>query len=146
MTPETVAQASLLFSAAEAPFTRKNSMFRAIPNIQIPSMMCESEAFVQGFLQIPKSWRCKKREASARGFRQIPRDEAVRTCLQRSRSNAQSVLTDAKHNSTASSKKRTSHLKPSVTLRARNRRASEPTFLRSGSSVYSKKHNVSCNS
>ena len=55
-----------------------------------------------------------------RGFRQIPRVEAVRTCLQRSSSNAQSVSTDAKHNSTASSKKRTSHFKPSVTLRAQS--------------------------
>ena len=54
MTPETVAQASLLFSAAEAPFTRKNAMFRAIPNTQIASMRYKNEAFVQGFLRIPR--------------------------------------------------------------------------------------------
>ena len=36
-TPETVAQASQLFSAAELPFTRKNTMFGANPNIQIVS-------------------------------------------------------------------------------------------------------------
>ena len=54
MTPETVAQASLLFSAAEAPFTRKNTMFRAIPNTQIASMRYKNEAFVQGFLRIPR--------------------------------------------------------------------------------------------
>ena len=35
--PETVAQASQLFSAAELPFTRKNTMFGANPNIQIVS-------------------------------------------------------------------------------------------------------------
>ena len=52
--PATVAHASLLFSAAEPPFTRKNTMFRANPNIQIASTMCENEAFVRGFLQIPK--------------------------------------------------------------------------------------------
>ena len=53
-TPETVAHAGLLFTAPEAPFTRKNKMFRANPNIQIASMMCENEAFVRGFLQFPK--------------------------------------------------------------------------------------------
>ena len=60
-TPETVARASQLFSAKEPPFTRKNTMFtrkntmfRANPNIQIASMIHENEAFVRGFLQIPK--------------------------------------------------------------------------------------------
>ena len=37
--PATVAQASQLFSATDALFTRKNTMFRANPNIQIASMM-----------------------------------------------------------------------------------------------------------
>ena len=53
-TPETVAQASQLFSATEPQFTRKNTIFRANPNIQIPSMIYENEAFVRGFLRIPK--------------------------------------------------------------------------------------------
>ena len=53
-TPATVAYASLLFTAPEAPFTLKNTMFRANPNIQSASMMCENEAFVRGFLQFPK--------------------------------------------------------------------------------------------
>ena len=53
-TPKTVALASLLNTAPEAPFTRKNTMFRANPNIQIASMMCENEAFVRGFLQFPE--------------------------------------------------------------------------------------------
>ena len=68
-TPETVAQASQLFSAAEAPFTRKNTMFRWNPNIPIHDSLrrifrarlpsnskswCENEAFVRGFLQISR--------------------------------------------------------------------------------------------
>ena len=56
-TPATVAQASQLFSffsATEAPFTRKNAMFRANPDIQIASMIHENEAFVRGILQIPR--------------------------------------------------------------------------------------------
>ena len=39
-TPKTVARASQLFSATEPPFTRKNTMFRANPNIQIASRHC----------------------------------------------------------------------------------------------------------
>ena len=53
-TPAPVAHASLLFTAPEAPFTRKNTMFRANPNIQVASMMCENEAFVRCFLQFPE--------------------------------------------------------------------------------------------
>ena len=53
-----------------------------------------------------------------RGFLQLPRGQEVTASLQCSSSNAQSISTHAKHNSTASSKKRKSHLKPSVTLRA----------------------------
>ena len=68
--PETVAQASQLFSAKEAPFTRKNTMFRWIPNIPIASIFRENEAFVRGFLRIPRSWRCEN-EAVVRGFLQI---------------------------------------------------------------------------
>ena len=45
---------SLLFSAAEAPFTRKDIMFRENPNIQITSMSCENDAFVRGFHPIPR--------------------------------------------------------------------------------------------
>ena len=41
------------FSATEPPFTPKNTMFRANPNIKIASMIHENEAFVRGFLQIP---------------------------------------------------------------------------------------------
>ena len=52
--PGPVAHASLLFTAAEAPFTRKNTMFRANPNVQIASMMCENEALVRCFLQFPE--------------------------------------------------------------------------------------------
>ena len=53
ITPETVAQASQLFPATEPPFTQKNTMFRANPNIQIASLIHENEAFVGGILQIP---------------------------------------------------------------------------------------------
>ena len=71
-TPETVAQASQLFSATEAPFTRKNTMFRANPNgsncildswkrrfrARLPSnsksWSCENDAFVRGFLPVPR--------------------------------------------------------------------------------------------
>ena len=38
-TPAPVAHTSQLFSATEAPLIRKNTMFRANPNIQIASMM-----------------------------------------------------------------------------------------------------------
>ena len=38
-TPATVTHASQLFSATEPPFTRKNAMFRANPNVQIAPMM-----------------------------------------------------------------------------------------------------------
>ena len=93
--PQTVAQASQLFPATEAPFTGKNAMFRANLNIQIASLIRENEAFVRGILP-------------------IPRVEALNASLQCSSSNAQSVSTHAKHNSTASSKKRKSHLEPSV--------------------------------
>ena len=54
MTPAPVAHASQLFSAAEAPFIRKNTRFRANPNIQITSLIRENEAFARGFLQIPR--------------------------------------------------------------------------------------------
>ena len=64
-----------------------------------------------------KSWRCES-EAFVRGFLQIPRLREVNASLQCSSSNAQSVSTDAKHNSTASSKKRKSLLEPLVPLRA----------------------------
>ena len=64
-----------------------------------------------------KSWRYET-EALVRGVLQIPRVQEVNTYLQCSSSNSQSVSTHAKHNSTASSKKRKSHLEPSVPLRA----------------------------
>ena len=47
-------QASLLVSAAEAPFIRKTTMFRANPTTQIAPMIRENEAFVRGLLQLPK--------------------------------------------------------------------------------------------
>ena len=52
-TPASVAQTSQLFSATEAPFTRKKH-FRANRSIQIASMIREHEAFVRGFLRIPR--------------------------------------------------------------------------------------------
>ena len=52
ITPETVARASLFFTAPEAPFTGKIIMFRANPNIWIGSMIYVNEAFLRGFLQI----------------------------------------------------------------------------------------------
>ena len=85
-------------------------------------------------------------------FWQIPTMQDVMARLQRSSSTAQSISAYAKHNSTISSEKRKSHLEPSVSLRAqfenistlKQRRrlrphAREPTFLRTGSSVYPKK-------
>ena len=144
-------------------------MFRANPNNQIAWMLHENEAFVRFFLRFPRVEDMKTRlscdssfefqqlnvnenEAFVRGFLRIPRGQEVNAFLQCSSYNAQSVSTHAKHNSTASSKKRKSHLEPSVPLRAQfknisrqsddpcNCRASEPTFLRKGSSVYPKKH------
>ena len=53
-TPATVAHASLLFTAPRAPFTRKNTMFRANPNIQMTSMMYKNAAFVRCFRQFPE--------------------------------------------------------------------------------------------
>ena len=46
--------ASKPISATEAPFTQKNTMFRANPTIKIASMVGESEAFARGFLRIPR--------------------------------------------------------------------------------------------
>ena len=51
-----------------------------------------------------------------RGVLQIPKVEALNASLQCSSSNKQSGSTHAKHNSIASSKKRKSHLEPSVPL------------------------------
>ena len=53
-TPETVAHTSLLFTAPKAPFTRKNTRFRANPTIQMTSMMFKKDAFVRCFRQIPR--------------------------------------------------------------------------------------------
>ena len=64
-----------------------------------------------------KSWR-RENGAFMRGVLQIPRGQEVNASLQCSSSTAQSVSTHAKHNST-SSKKRKSHLEPSVPLRVR---------------------------
>ena len=102
----------------------------------------ENESFLQGLLQI-KSWRFDN-EAFVRGFLEIPRSEDVNTRLQPSNANTESVSTHAKHNSTASSQER----EKSVPLRAHfqihaaisHMRAHELIFLRTGSSVYPKKH------
>ena len=73
-----------------------------------------------------------------RGFLQIPTLEDVNTCLEHKGSNAKSFSTDAKHTSTASSKKRKSHLEPSLPLRAQfenistlKRRRPKPSRTRS---------------
>ena len=66
-----------------------------------------------------KRGRCEN-EAFVRGCPPISRVEDVTTCLRRSSSNAESVSTHAKHNSAASSKKRKSHLEPSVLLSAQS--------------------------
>ena len=135
--------------------------FRARRPLNSKSWRCENKAFVWGFLQISnsKSWRCEN-EAFVRGGLQIPTSENANTCLQRSTSTGQSVSTHAKHNSTASSMKEKkkspgtswnhqfhcAHSAKQIRLQsggARNRRASEPTFLLTGHSVYPKKDNVS---
>ena len=53
-TPATVAHTSLLFTAPVAPFTRKNTMFRTNPNIQMTCMMYKNAAFVRCFRRIPR--------------------------------------------------------------------------------------------
>ena len=64
-----------------------------------------------------KNWKVEN-EAFVRGFLQIPKVQEVNASHQCSSSNAQSMSTHAKHKSTASSKRRTSHQEPSVPLRA----------------------------
>ena len=54
-----------------------------------------------------------------RSFLQLPRGQEVTASLQCRSSNAQSISTHAKHNSTASSKKRKSHLKLTISYIAR---------------------------
>ena len=80
ITPETVEHASQHFSAAEAPVTRKNTMFRANHSIQITSMICENEALRARRPWNSKSWRCEN-EAFVRCFLEIPRVEDVKTKL-----------------------------------------------------------------
>ena len=79
------------------------------------------QSFRARLLSNCKSWR-HENDDFVRDFLQLPRSQEVKASLQCSSSNAQSISTHAKHNSTASSKKRKSHLKPSVTLRAQNER------------------------
>ena len=71
------------------------------------------------FIEIPRVEDVEKK-GFVGCFLEFQRVEAVSTCLQRSSSNGQSVSRDAKHNSTASAKKRKSHLEPSVLLRAQS--------------------------
>ena len=75
------------------------------------------------------------------GILQILRGQELNASLQCSSTNAQSVSTHAKHNGTASSKKRKSHLEPSVPLRAQfeqdfraKRRRPKPSRKRAKSS------------
>ena len=94
-----------------------------------------------------------------RGFLQNLRLGEVNASLACSSSNKESVSTHAKHNITASSKKRKSHLEPSVPLRAQfeqdftaKRRRLRPSRARATFSpqrnlgLPPKKHNVSCKS
>ena len=93
------------------------------------SSRCENEAFVPGFPQI--------------------------SSLPRSSSNAESVWTHAKHNSTASSKNRENHVEPSVSLRAHfELEPATPATVAHASLLFTapeapftrKKHNVSSKS
>ena len=80
ITPAPVAHASLLFSAPEVPFTRKNAMFRANPNIQMTSMMYKNEALCDASVKIQelKMW---KRSFRAMLPSKIPRVEDVKMTL-----------------------------------------------------------------
>ena len=96
-------------------------MIRAIPNIQIASMMCENEAFVRCFLQIPKKIRkvedVKKTlsyEASMK-LQELKLSEHVfKAAVPMHKVSEQTQNTIAQHH------QRKSHLKPSVTLRAQS--------------------------
>ena len=141
-------------------------MIHANPNIQIASLMQQFQCHV------PKM-TCKTQSESQDStgervaFEQPWRSHSTAICTDGiaqhnkfTSSNAQSVSTHAKHNSTASKKKRKSHLEPSVPLRVQfeidftakrrrltePRRSSEPTFLRNVTSIQPKKHNFSCKS
>ena len=78
----------------------------------------ENEAFVRDFFPNATNWR-DENEAFVRGFLQIPRVEEM---------------------------KKKFSCKARQSDDARNRRASDPTFLRSGSAIYPKKYNISCKS
>ena len=136
------------------------------------SSRCDNEAFVRCFFQIRRVQDVKTKlscdasfkfqelkiyenEAFVRCFFQISRVEDVTTCLRRSSSNAESVSTHAKHNSTASSKNRENHVEPSVPLRAHFEiRPTTPKTVAHASLLFTapkapfsrKKHNVSCKS
>ena len=156
-TPAPVAHASQLFSATEPPFTRKNTMFRANPNIQIAPMIRENEAFVRGFLQIPRVEAVKTNlscEASLKfqKFKKWAHLFSAAVLLQKVCQHMQN--TKAQHHQRrekitwnhqfhcARSSSKISRQSDDT----RTRRGREPTFLRNGTSVYPKKCNVSCQS
>ena len=96
---------------------------------------------MRGILRIPRVEEMKPM-LSCEAFLPIPIVEALNASLQCSSSNAQSVSTHAKHNSTASSKKRKSHLEPSVPLRAQKRtgietKATTPATVAQRSQLFS---------
>ena len=125
-------------------------MFRSNPNIQIASMIHENEAFVRGFLQNPRFDDVKtklSREAdwfalgrsptitshqlymiggSKHGSREFQRSRSERISSMHQFQCTKCFNTCQKKNSTASSKKRKSHLEPSVPLRAQNEQESNP--------------------
>ena len=132
----------------------KNEGFvRCFPSNPIGSRY-ENGAFVRCFLPI-RIVQDVKTKLSCEAFLQMSKLEDVTTSLRRSSSNAESVSTYTKHNSTASSKKRENHLEPSVPLRAHfETRPATPAPVAHACLLFTapeapftrKKHNVSCKS
>ena len=103
-------------------------LFRQIPRVEDvkTKLSCDASVKFEELKMLKRSFRALvpsnskngrcENEAFVRWFLPISRVEDVTTCLRRSRSNAESVSTHAKHNSAASSKKRENHIEPSVPL------------------------------
>ena len=133
--------------------TADQTMFRANPNIQIASLIHENEAFVRGFLQIPLVEEMKTKLSCEASFKfqevkkwthlfnaAVPMHKVSQhmqnTIAQHHQRREKVTWNHQFHCARSSSKilRQNDH--------ARNRRASQPTFLRNGTSFYPKKNTM----
>ena len=148
--PETVAQACQLFSAAEPPFTRKNTMFGANPNIsnRILMSLFQRESEQQWVAKPNQDWErntARKNKYPSRSLDTAIPLRSAQTEVQNTKAQHQQQQNNNRQKVTWRPQLHCARNPRQIRRQsgaARNRRASEPTFLRSGTSVYPKKHNV----